>query len=300
MDRVSRKEIMKETLQYIENNQELSKNIKYKNYDMKNYKHKENIPNFNTNIEVISDDTLYSTINYQLKYKEKFCFLIFANAFHPGGGYLRGAMAQEESIARRTNLALAFPDSKLYMKPLKYPLSEYGGAFIKNIAIFRNSERDNCKFINTVYSNAILAALYSQPQVELIKTKNNEEYYRDFGRINKYTMKSDKYKQTEQKICAILDIAIENKQENLILGAIGCGAFANPPYDIANIFKKLLKTKYRNKFKNVIFSIPKSNTHKNYEIFFEVFQTFYKELKNSYINKNNSGYIPHINDFPPL
>jgi len=82
-----------------------------------------------TRIEVVKMDTLDAVILYQESTGKRFCFLVMANAFHPGGGYLRGARAQEESICRRTNLPLCF-------EVIEYPLDKYGGVYVENIFIF--------------------------------------------------------------------------------------------------------------------------------------------------------------------
>jgi uncharacterized protein (TIGR02452 family) len=42
----------------------------------------------------------------------------------------------------------------------------------------------------------------------------------------------------------------------LVLGAFGCGAFANPPKHMAKIFREVFMEKeFKNKFKSVVFAI---------------------------------------------
>ena len=53
----------------------------------------------------------------------------------------------------------------------------------------------------------------------------------------------------------ILSIAVENGNQNIVLGAWGCGVFRNSVYDIAEIFRVLLFEKnYISLFENVIFA----------------------------------------------
>ena len=43
------------------------------------------------------------------------------------------------------------------------------------------------------------------------------------------------------RIKRIFEVAAENKNEVLILGAFGCGAFRNPPEIVARAFKKVMQ-----------------------------------------------------------
>ncbi len=58
---------------------------------------------------------------------------------------------------------------------------------------------------------------------------------------------------THKKIKMILDCAIVLSNYTLVLSAFGCGAFKNPPEQIAEIFKEELK--YNHTFNDVYFSI---------------------------------------------
>lgn len=321
MDKFSRKAIIKETLKFIKERPGISAQTKWFSIDTRKlFSRSEETPTFDTKVEITDEDTLYATTRLQTETGETFCFLIFGNAFHPGGGYLRGAAAQEESIARRTNLSIAFPDSKFTpsKKALSYPLPEFGGAYIKNIVIFRDSEEDGCTFhSHGTVSNAIIGCAYRRPECEYVprkkaasaeedkdateSTKESEatesteepeepkkggkkkkKKAEDVGKTAEpeaqesgdpadYKLTRSKYERTSRKISGILEIALRNGQQNLVLGAIGCGAFYNPPYDIAEIFRDQLNSPaFKGKFKRIVFAIPKSKWHKNHEIFAEV------------------------------
>jgi uncharacterized protein (TIGR02452 family) len=69
------------------------------------------------------------------------------------------------------------------------------------------------------------------------------------------------------RIKYILDIAKENDQKILILGAFGCGVFGNNPTTVATHFKSLLR--YYN-FDKVIFAIP-NDQDGNYNEFKRIF-----------------------------
>lgn len=54
----------------------------------------------------------------------------------------------------------------------------------------------------------------------------------------------------------ILRIAMEHGNEALVLGAMGCGAFANPPREIARLFHEVLMEKeFERQFKEIVFAI---------------------------------------------
>ncbi len=57
------------------------------------------------------------------------------------------------------------------------------------------------------------------------------------------------------RIDKMLSLALHQGNETLILGAWGCGVFKNDPKEIAELFKKHLHGKYKNKFKRVVFAI---------------------------------------------
>lgn len=43
---------------------------------------------------------------------------------------------------------------------------------------------------------------------------------------------------TAKKIETIFSVAVENGHDSLVLSALGCGAFSNPPLSIARLFKE--------------------------------------------------------------
>lgn len=74
---------------------------------------------------------------------------------------------------------------------------------------------------------------------------------------------------TTEKFRTVFHMAREAGCDGLVLGAIGCGAFANPKKSVAIAFKNLLDTEYKNSFARVSFAIIKNR--QNLEAFQEVF-----------------------------
>jgi len=61
------------------------------------------------------------------------------------------------------------------------------------------------------------------------------------------------------------------EQKTIILGAWGCGVFAQRAIIVASLFHELLETKYAGVFERVIFAIPDS-TSANYNAFRYIFE----------------------------
>ena len=98
-----------------------------------------------------------------------------------------------------------------------------------------------------------------------------------------YKVEYEKLKKINyNKIKAIIQCAVENNIDNLILGAFGCGVFANPSELVSKTFKKILiDEEYYKYFENVHFAIfSKSNNDKNLNEFKNVFENFIKNNNN--------------------
>ena len=177
------------------------------------------------------------------------CALNFANAFCPGGGVAGYAVAQEEECCRVSALYYSLiqkPDFYEYHKNnCSYEASDYM-IFSPEVPIWKNGEYE-------VLDEPFTASFITSAAVN---TRHGP--IKDSAKIN------------DQRIKVILECAIENNMEHLVLGAFGCGAFRNDPHDIANSFKKYLYEEGMAKFfKSVTFSIV--GYAPNIEVFHEVF-----------------------------
>jgi uncharacterized protein (TIGR02452 family) len=83
---------------------------------------------------------------------------------------------------------------------------------------------------------------------------------------NKHTHQLSKelLETTEEIIRSILLRAWYEKQDCIVLGALGCGAFHNPPTQIAQAFHKVLcEDEYANLFKLIVFAIIEDHNSLN-------------------------------------
>ncbi len=186
---------------------------------------------------------------------EKTCVLNFASAKKSGGGFLTGAKAQEEDLCYRSTLYGSL-ETKDGFEMYKYNLQNYNllysdfMLYSPYVSIIRDK---NYNLIENIINTSIITA----PAVN--RNLANREY------TSKEIFKC-MLKRAEKILC----IALENQNDNIILGAWGCGVFRNSVTDIAEIFRILLIDKqYAKLFKNIIFA---SFNEKNNAVFSSVFE----------------------------
>ncbi len=183
---------------------------------------------------------------------DRFLVLNFANAFTPGGGFLNGAEAQEESLCRESTLYASLSNEKAagmyeYNRSLHSPAASDYMLLSPEVCVFRAS--DTGKLLDKPYSASVLTV----PAVNL-----NGYVHLPAQQVIDELM----YRRIEN----MLAVAIEYKYKNLILGAWGCGAFGHDAWRVAEYFYNLLVTKgYRNYFDNICFAIPDDAPQANQE-----------------------------------
>lgn len=208
---------------------------------------------FTTQIEVIHEDCLAVARTYSGKNP---LVLNMASRQTPGGGVIGGAGAQEECLFRSSNYY-----QTLYEVSEGYPMDRnFGGNYSPDVTVFRDLEENGYALLEEPFKVSFVG----------VSAINNPALTSD-GHLTREMENG-----TINKIKTILNIAILNNHKFLILSAFGCGAFHNPPDDIANLFKKILSEKpYNGYFEKVIFAIkPDHNdpTDRNYSAFEKCFK----------------------------
>lgn len=202
----------------------------------------DNVPH----IEILNSDTFNLAIDY-VNMGFNPLVLNMASAFKPGGGVSNGKTAQEEELFRRSNSHLTHPIEW-------YPLGTNEVIYSPQVTICKDSRDKRYAFINETTISMIASAAIKCPKL-----------------INKkYT--PDDYAITLAKIESIFKIGILHGNDSLVLGALGCGVYFNPPEEVANIF--LLMTKiYGKYFKRIGFAIMvvKNSDNENLDTFKRVF-----------------------------
>jgi uncharacterized protein (TIGR02452 family) len=208
-----------------------------------------------TNFQVINDTTLNAVRDLIDNGYEKVMCLNFASAKNPGGGFLKGSSAQEESIARATGLypcLLKCTDFYTNNKKIKSCFYTDYMIYSPNVPIFND---ENGVFLNSLYKVSIITA----PAVNANVVKQTEpENVAEIERVMK------------RRIEKVLRISKEKNYHNIVLGAWGCGVFGNSTIDISKYFKEVFDSKFKNDFKNIVFAIY-SNDKKFIQPFYDNF-----------------------------
>lgn len=202
-----------------------------------NYRHC-SIPS--TEFFVIDATTTEATL-VALQDGEQTCVLNFASYCNPGGGFLNGAMAQEEALCASSTLyeVLIEQEDKFYnenRKATNKGLYTNRRLFSPKITFFD----DNRKPVGEASVITCAAPNYRAASRNGIHSNvcNNEVW---------------------KRVSAVLNSAAHFECGTLILGAFGCGVFGNDPKIVSDAFLTLLQTDYKNVFEKVIFAIPGKN-----------------------------------------
>lgn len=166
--------------------------------------------------------------------------LNMASRRHPGGGVMLGAGAQEESLFRRTNLFRSLYQFteyfinhvwyKKYITPVStgecYPLDRnFGGIYTPGALLFREDEQHGYKLMESPECLSFISvAGMNRPKIK------------DATHIA-----DDLIEGTKNKMRTILRIGLRHGHDSLVLGALGCGAYRNPPSHIPNCSMRCLK-----------------------------------------------------------
>ncbi len=196
-----------------------------------------------THFEVLNETTL-STANRLItkQNNRNVLCLNFASAKNPGGGFLKGSLAQEESLAIASGLYVCIAQINEYYKANKSfrsALHTDNMIYSPRIPVFRE---DTHNLISCPYPLSIITA----PAVNAGAVKRNEP--QNISKIEKIM---------RDRIEKVLSISLIHGHDVLILGAWGCGVFKNSPNDLAQYFYDHLRAngKFHNAFKRIIFAI---------------------------------------------
>jgi uncharacterized protein (TIGR02452 family) len=209
--------------------------------------------------------------------------LNFANAYNPGGGYIHGALAQEEELCRASPyLYASLNDRKNSFYPFEWDSQLL---YTENVEFIRNDYNKlytellpyehQYTFLNKPYKcNIITAAAPNLSDNDFSYIDTKDGYINMLNKLFKQKM--------EDLIENVYFTPFSNKPNVLILGALGCGAFRpqnnlNPKFEhvypefIAECFKNVLN-RVGKIYDKVCFAIP-DKEGVNYMAFHKVFSS---------------------------
>ncbi|PWJ68950.1 MULTISPECIES: TIGR02452 family protein [unclassified Fibrobacter] len=267
-------EIFEDTLSMIVENTTLKKVVEVSSKGAKLYPEGEDVPGFNEacnkvpdliqegavpEVTVTSHRTFEAARKLHGKYPGKRIGVQnFASATNPGGGVTDGAAAQEECLCRCSTL---------------YPV-------LKRDDFFQNYYRFHRRRHDHIYTDACIYV----PHVAVVKSDEQEpkrvpsrdwfavdvitcaapNLWFDADALNAEELLKVHLKRGEK----ILQVAIANHVDVLVLGAFGCGAFRNDPKIVAEAYRQLMQ-KYGKYFTAIEFAVYCSPYHgtDNYDAF---------------------------------
>jgi uncharacterized protein (TIGR02452 family) len=191
-----------------------------------------------TQISVTSETTL-SAASRLVAAGHRPVALNFASARQPGGGFLSGARAQEESPARASALFACLEGNTMYAwhEVHRNPLYSHYAIYSPAVPVFR---ADSGALLDAPYLCSFITCPAVNAAVALERDHSCRPVIRETmaGRIDR-----------------VLAIAAAQGHSHLILGAWGCGAFGNDPHVIASLFQTALLGPYAGAFAEVVFAI---------------------------------------------
>jgi uncharacterized protein (TIGR02452 family) len=200
---------------------------------------------FETKIEIWNCSSLKAILKLaDEENQKKLMCLNFALAKNPGGGFINGAEAQEESLARTSALYETQLQAEDYYKIHRAMES----CFYTDMMIYSPKVPVFRKDKGELLPKPVLCNFITSPAVNAGVVKRQEPERAD-EICDAMDIRMDK----------MLALALNHANETLILGAWGCGVFRNDPEEIAGLFKKHLHGKYKNKFKRVVFAVLTKN-----------------------------------------
>jgi uncharacterized protein (TIGR02452 family) len=189
--------------------------------------------------------------------------LNFASATKPGGGFINGAQAQEESIARASTLHASLtteqaePFYEIHKDDDRIGFYTHAMIYSPAVVIFRdNDDRKSVPFKVDVLTSAAVNAgevrkrIACRDQSE-VEWKIENEMRERMGRI--------------------LYAFVEHKATNIILGSFGTGVFRNDVSVVAGIWADLLAVpgaRFEKSFERVIFAITGTVTFDQFKAAF--------------------------------
>ncbi|MEU4120932.1 TIGR02452 family protein [Streptomyces virginiae] len=170
--------------------------------------------------------------------------LNFASARNPGGGYVRGAKAQEEALCRASALYETLLEAPEYYEVHRAEVSTfYTDRVIHSpgVPVFRD---DRGELMESPFLAGFLTS--PAPNAGTILRQEPERAAEIPGAL-------------ARRAELVLEVAASHGYRRLVLGAWGCGVFRNDPAHVAEAFRGLLSGRFAGTFDRVVFAVLDRN-----------------------------------------
>ncbi len=190
-------------------------------------------------IELTPETTACAARRLEAEGCTRIAALNFASAKNPGGGFLGGAKAQEEDLARRSGLYPCLLQAPAYYQANRESASAlYTDHLIysPDVPFFRDRKLG---LLDAVHVCSVITAPAPNAGAVLKNTPKLAKSVRPTA---------------EARALKVLQVAAANGHRTLVLGAWGCGVFQNNPREIAQAFALALQA-LAGHFDRVVFAI---------------------------------------------
>lgn len=195
------------------------------------------------NITVTNSSALMEAVKF-----DKAVILNFASAVHPGGGYIRGANAQEECLCRSSTL---YNILEKFTESFYVPNRQLDTRYLDDMFY-----TPNVIFFKDDFGNSLPE--YRKFNVITAAAPNNRTKWISDVELRKIFLR---------RIEMVFAVAAKHGQRNIIVGAWGCGAFCCDPEIVSKAFKEVLNITVAKSFDNIVFSVLDSYDEKLVNVF---------------------------------
>lgn len=225
-----------------------------------------------TQVEVTSFRSLEAAMREKRRdSRKRVAVLNFASATNPGGGVTKGSSAQEESLCRLSTLYPCLNTSELKKAYYDFHRQSHDALYTDaciytpDILVIKTDDDSPERMEEKFWCRLDVISCAAPNLRERPSNAMNPGPSRPV-RITPEAL----LKLLKQRVCRILSVAAQNKEDILILGAFGCGAFRNPPEIAARAWAEVLPEFY-GVFEKVHFAVYcRPDDMKNYLVFVKV------------------------------
>jgi uncharacterized protein (TIGR02452 family) len=218
------------------------------------------LPVYETQIDIVEISTLQGARLLALAGASRIGVLNFASAKNPGGGFLRGTQAQEESIARSSTLypsltsSTSQPFYALHRPDPRRGYYSHAMIYSPDILIFRDDDGG--------WAVPVKVDVLTSPAVNagIVRKRHQGDVEPQIEHVMR------------ERMTRILSLFEKHGATDLVLGSFGTGIFKNNVDMVANLWKDLLLgtgTRFEHSFQRVVFAILGAETFRTFKEVFE-------------------------------
>ncbi|MFI2780548.1 TIGR02452 family protein [Streptomyces sp. ALB3] len=194
-------------------------------------------------VEVTDETSLRAARRMTGEAPAEVAVLNYASARNPGGGYLNGAQAQEESLCRGSALhatLLRAPEFYAHHRAERCPLYTDRVIHSPGVPVFRD---DRGRLLESPHAVGFLTS--AAPNAGVIRGGDPGPASRIPAAL-------------ASRAERVLEVAALHGYRRLVLGAWGCGVFMNDPDEVAGAFRDLLtgSGRFAGHFEQIVFGVP--------------------------------------------